>query len=128
MVLRNRSWSINNSKDSLLKEIDNEISKEYQIITKYSSEKFSIVGLIIGFLAAIVALYNNWIFSLPHSDFMLFYTIAACLVLFYWTYAERASNFFKKILKISTVDNINQEKTLLKEVFLHYSVLLKGCN
>src|SRR5208283_4568566 len=113
MALRNRSWSVNNTKESLLKEIDDEISKVYQIINKYSSdssEKYFILGLIVAIVAAIFALYQNYILNLPHSDFFLYYLIAACLVIFYWTYAERAGNFIKKILKIPIVDDIDKEK------------------
>ena len=47
MTLHDKSWSENNPKESLFKEVDDEKLKIYQIISKYSSEKFSALATIL---------------------------------------------------------------------------------
>src|SRR5208337_3767466 len=100
MIQPNRIWSINLTKESLLKEIDEEIQKEYQILNKFSSEKFSNILVIFGFLTIIASLWTLISPTLKNIQMGLFFVISADLLILYWNYAEFIKNLIYKILRI----------------------------
>lgn len=102
MIQPNRPWSVNLSKESLLKEIEDEIQKEYQILNKFSSEKFSLILVIFGILSIFVTI---WPFISPYIDkshFILLYIISANLLFLFWSYWE----YVKTILGFSHTQGI----------------------
>ena len=81
MIQPNRTWSINLTKESLLKEIDDEIQKEYQILNKFSSEKFSIILVVFGVLTILVMIWSYIASFVGQFNFLLFYFIASDLLI-----------------------------------------------
>jgi len=92
MIQSNRTWSVNNSKESLLEEIDTEIQKEYQILNKFSSEKFSIILVIFGFLTIFVSIWPFISSIINETQLVLFYLISANLLILFWSYWEIIKN------------------------------------
>jgi len=100
MILPNRGWSINYTKENLLKEIDDEIQKEYQILNKFSSEKFSIILIVFGVLTIFLMIWPIIAPNFCYFPFLLFYLIAANILILFWNYAESVKKILKKIFKI----------------------------
>lgn len=97
MIIPDRKWSVNLTKEALLKEIDEEIQKEYQILNKFSSEKFSIILIIFGFFTILVTILPFISSKICTSQAIFFYLIAFAFLITYWTYWEKIKNsFFKK--------------------------------
>jgi hypothetical protein len=86
MIQSNRTWNVNLTKESLLREIDLEIQKEYQILNKFSSEKFSIILVLFGILTLIVAIWPLISHLFDKSKIVLLYIISANLMLLFWVY------------------------------------------
>jgi hypothetical protein len=97
MIQPNRTWSINLTKESLLKEIDDEIQKEYQILNKFRSEKFSLILVIFGVLTIIVTIWPFFSQFINKTHLILFYIISTTLLFLFWSYWE----YIKKILGFS---------------------------
>ncbi|MGA2919124.1 hypothetical protein [Methanoregula sp.] len=106
MIQSNRTWSVNYSKESLLEEIDDEIQKEYQILNKFSSEKFSIILVIFGFLTIFVSIWTFISSFINETQLVLFYLISANLLILFWSYWEIIKNILFAILKIPIRPNI----------------------
>jgi len=96
MIQPNRPWSVNLSKESLLKEIDDEIQKEYQILNKFSSEKFSLILTIFSVIAIIASIWPSITQFIDKNQLILFYLISTSLLFLFWGYWE----YVKKLLKI----------------------------
>jgi len=101
MINPHRDWNINLTKETLLKEIDDEIQKEYLEINKFSSEKFSILLVIFGVLTIIVMI---WPSNFPWSVGLSLYLLASSVLFAVWTYGEGVKNWLKRLLRISNVD------------------------
>ncbi len=101
MIFRKRSWSINVTKDSLITELDYEIQKEYQILNKFSSEKFSIILIIFAFITVLITIFDFFpqIFS-ESQDILLLYLFSADLMILIWSYWGFLKKISLKIFKI----------------------------
>jgi hypothetical protein len=101
MIIPNREWSLNLTRESLLKDIDIEIQKEYQILNKFSTEKFSLLLVLFGILTIFVMIWPRFSFG----EEITFYLIAACILIFFWTYW----NWILILLKIFKIPLIDRE-------------------
>lgn len=72
------------SKHALLQDIDNEIQREYAILNKFTTEKFSIILLILGIIGIIATMWNP---MQPHFDlneFLGFWILSTFMMLIIW--------------------------------------------
>lgn len=95
MIISNRTWNVNLTKERLLKEIDDEIQKEYQILNKFSSEKFSILLVIIGAITILVTIQSDISTIIYTNHLLVFYVISANLLILYWCYSEKIEKLMK---------------------------------
>lgn len=105
MILSNRKWNVNLSKESLLNEIDEEIQKEYQILNKFSSEKFSIILVIFGFLTIFISIWPLISHYIDKNQLIIFYLISANILILFWSYWEFIKRIVLAIFKISNFHN-----------------------
>ena len=119
MIQPNRTWSVSLTKESLLKEIDDEIQKEYQILNKFSSEKFSIILVIFGVLTLIVAIWPSISPFIDKTQMVLFYIISANLLIIYWSYWE----IIKSII-LARFKKLNPKKTVEPKISMNIFQML----
>jgi hypothetical protein len=76
-----------NEKQQLISQIDDEVQREYEILNKFTTEKFSIILLILGFVGLLI---TSWDFLHPKVEFNEFFglwIIATFVLLYFWIYS-----------------------------------------
>jgi uncharacterized membrane protein SpoIIM required for sporulation len=109
MILCDRTWNANLTKENLLKEIDDEIQKEYPILNKFSSEKFSVLLIIFGVITIFITIWPSVSSFISTSQLLVFYIISVNLLILYWSYSEKIIKLMKKIFQKKIVIPENQE-------------------
>lgn len=70
--------------DELFDAIDGEIRAEYQVLNKFSTEKFSIILILIGFLGVGASAWPTIKMHVDLTEFFFLWVISICAFLLYW--------------------------------------------
>ncbi len=73
--------------DELYDAIETEIRAEYQVLNKFSTEKFSIILILLGFLGIVVSAWPTIKAHVDLSEFFFLWTISICISLFIWAWS-----------------------------------------
>ncbi len=73
--------------DELFDAIETEIRAEYQVLNKFSTEKFSIILIILGFLGIAVSAWPTIKAHINLSEFFFLWTISICIFLLIWAFS-----------------------------------------
>ena len=78
---------IGKEKTNIISEIDDEILREYTILNKYTTEKFSIILVILGFIGLIVASWDIIKTHIIMDEFLSLWILATFILLTFWMYS-----------------------------------------